>query len=353
MGNPGWVLPPGIGARHGFPVYRFAAKPNKAAIDAFWGRCDAIIAEWKKDHMEELPVEDAAPTDDLPIESEVNEGDPVVPKVYGFASMGFSSNEWINVLGSSEAAWTVRDVDKVKAMAPVTRLGDWALCWSPESKSAVVSRKVEKGDGEKLLDEVSSKPKGASTPRSVDDARILRIERNPTGKRQMTFTQQVLIMAKEDFKETDWVLIGPRSAPYVFTEVAKLQTGMVTRSGTWRHENGIDDHSHIGQAHELISEALELFVTVDQVDCFNLAGVESVVRVLQYHECEVKKKKEAKAPPDGGHYFRSRPRTTGGAIVDPELLRWIATKAGQDSAILKETRKAAEEAAAAKKAKAP
>jgi hypothetical protein len=39
--------------------------------------------------------------------------------------------------------------------------------------------------------------------------------------------------------------------------------------------------------------------------------------------------------------------------VDPELLRWIATKAGQDSAILKETRKAAEEAAAAKKAKAP
>ena len=57
MGNPGWVLPPGIGARHGFPVYRFAAKPNKAAIDAFWGRCDAIIAEWKKDHMEAMVVQ--------------------------------------------------------------------------------------------------------------------------------------------------------------------------------------------------------------------------------------------------------------------------------------------------------
>ena len=42
---------------------------------------------------------------------------------------------------------------------------------------------------------------------------------------------------------------------------------------------------------------------------------------------------------------------TGGAILDPKLLSWIASQASQDSAILKEQRKVAEEMAAARKAK--
>ena len=40
-----------------------------------------------------------------------------------------------------------------------------------------------------------------------------------------------------------------------------------------------------------------------------------------------------------------------GAIIDPELLKWIANRASQDSAILKEQRKAAEEAVLARKGK--
>ena len=37
--------------------------------------------------------------------------------------------------------------------------------------------------------------------------------------------------------------------------------------------------------------------------------------------------------------------------MDPELMKWIASKASQESAVLKEQRKAAEEQALAKKGK--
>ncbi len=49
--------------------------------------------------------------------------------------------------------------------------------------------------------------------------------------------------------------------------------------------------------------------------------------------------------------FRSRGKATGSCVLDPELLKRVAAKAGQDSAILKETRKAAEEATLSRKGK--
>jgi hypothetical protein len=126
---------------------------------------------------------------------------------------------------------------------------------------------------------------------------------------------------------------------------------MTARATTWRHENSIPDESHNGIVHELISEAVELFACVDQMDIMNSTGVETLMRHLQYAEYEVKKKRDAKSPVDGAYYFRGRPRATGGAIIDPELLKRIANKASQDSAVLKEQRKAAEEQALAKKGK--
>ncbi len=129
--------------------------------------------------------------------------------------------------------------------------------------------------------------------------------------------------------------------------------GAATRSVTWKHENAVPDDSHNGQLHEVISEAVDLFVTVDQVDAFNLAGVESLLRTLQYIEFEVRKKREAKLQVDNSYYFRSRPRNVGGAIIDPALLEYIAKRASQDSAVLKEQRKAAEEAALARKGGKP
>ena len=125
--------------------------------------------------------------------------------------------------------------------------------------------------------------------------------------------------------------------------------GLITRSQTWRHQNNIQDDSHVGSPHETISEAVEHMLCIDQYDGFNSAGIETLVRILQHLEFETKEKREAKAPLDCGHYWRSTVRTTGGAVICPELLKWISSSASTDHAVLKEMRKAAEEAAAQKK----
>ena len=64
----------------------------------------------------------------------------------------------------------------------------------------------------------------------------------------------------------------------------------------------------------------------------------------------MKKKQAAMRSYDQGEYFLGRPRRTGGALVSPELLLWVADKAQKGSAILKEQRKAAEERALLRKA---
>ena len=94
------------------------------------------------------------------------------------------------------------------------------------------------------------------------------------------------------------------------------------------------------------------FVCIDQYDLFNSAGAEVLARHMQYDEFENKKKRDAKAPADASHYFRPRMRQAGGAILDPELMKFIASKSLQESAVPNGQGKAAEEQALAKKGKA-
>eukprot|EP00972_Heterocapsa_arctica_P041921 6182688-Heterocapsa_arctica.AAC.1 len=74
--------------------------------------------------------------------------------------------------------------------------------------------------------------------------------------------------------------------------------GPATRHGQWKHDNRLQDDDNLGAQHEMLSEILELFGCFDQIDLVNSAGVESIVRHLQYSEFEVKKKCDAKKAPD-------------------------------------------------------
>ena len=68
-----------------------------------------------------------------------------------------------------------------------------------------------------------------------------------------------------------------------------------------------------------------------------------MVRQLQFIEHEVKRKSEARKTHDGSEFFLGRHRRTGGAIISPELLEWVAAKTARESSILKEQRKIADE----------
>ena len=104
--------------------------------------------------------------------------------------------------------------------------------------------------------------------------------------------------------------------------------------------------------HELVSEVLEQLGSVDQCDICNLVGAETLCLRMQHVEYEIRKRVEAKTPYDSSTYWMGKPRRTGGAIQSPDLAKFIASKASQESAIMKEQRKAEEERTLAR-AKAP
>ncbi len=359
-GNAAWRLPPGLGGHVGHAVYRFKKKPLMHELEDFLKRSEKLSEEFLAGEEPGAAIVDPAgarPARSVsgkgpqpPPLGDAREVKPDALAVGGFAAMNFTEFEWIAVTGPSVAPGTSFSSDAVKALLPVTTLGDWALL--ADAGGVAVLRRCKSGDGMPFLAQLAKDLRAVDkdeTPRSLEDARILPNSRNRTGKRFMPFPEQVAKMHLEKFGDDDWILVGPRSAPYVLQEIAKTNVGAATRSVTWKHENAVPDDSHNGQLHEVISEAVDLFVTVDQVDAFNLAGVESLLRTLQYIEFEVRKKREAKLQVDNSYYFRSRPRNVGGAIIDPALLEYIAKRASQDSAVLKEQRKAAEEAALARK----
>jgi hypothetical protein len=362
-GTKRWILPTGIGANHGQPVYRFAAQLRADQIAALLAESEVVKNEYlialnvpgpivpgvHRVRLHGKTPPGAAPAPTLPPAA------PVVDKgAGGFAKMDFSASEWITIGGACGDAGTVYSSDLVKTCLPLSTLGDYALVTEPGSDGITILGRVPTGKPESLLDAMvkihKEKGDGGGTPRGSGlDARILGFGRNRAGVRYLPFPEQVFKMSSEEYNEKDWLLVGPRSAMFCLQAVAALGTGMTARSTTWRHENSIQDDSHVGMTHELISEAIELMACVDQYDVANSTAGESLMRELQYLEYEVKKKRESKMNMDGSRYFRGRMKTTGGAIIDPELLKWIAKNAGQDSAILKEQRKAAEEFALAKK----
>ncbi len=348
VGTDRWVLPAGLGAHVGAPVYRFPARVANQEKETFFAKTADLVAAWEADGGDDVTaIVPAAPPASGDGASAV---DPLSP--HGFAQMKFDDAEWIALVGDAEPG-TCFARDTVRGQK-VSVMKDYALLGDATSGKVTVLHKVTTGGGDAAVAAVAKVYANKDldrTPRALDDARILKIIKNSSGKRYMDFASTVRRMKQEKFDESDWMLIGPRSAPYCLNEYARGGVGTSTRSTTWRHENSVQEESHHGVTHELISEALELFACVDQVDALNSAGIESLLRHKQYIEYEVKKRREAKKPADGAFYFRARSKATGGAVIDPALLKWIAETAARDSAILKEQRKAAEEQALARKDK--
>ena len=180
-------------------------------------------------------------------------------------------------------------------------------------------------------------------PAGSEDARTLAVKRNSSGERFRDLRSVAEDGSPSQFP--DWALQGPRTAHWLIREMAKTGMGPVARHSTWAHENRLNDDDKVRAHHSMLSELLELFCCHDQLDPTNLMGMEALARHLQYTEHEVMRKADAKKPYDNQMYYLGREKRTGGALVSPELTKWVADQAQRDSAILKEQRKAAEERA--------
>ena len=142
-----------------------------------------------------------------------------------------------------------------------------------------------------------------------DDARTLPVERNSAGERFRTFRPVAETSSQIDF--SDWPFDGPRTAAWLSREIGRTGMGPAAGHGQWKHENRLQDDDHHCRVHELLSELLEFFGCVDQLDVTNPAGLESLSRHLQYLEFEVKKMDAKKPSHDNSEYYLGRPRRTG------------------------------------------
>ena len=88
---------------------------------------------------------------------------------------------------------------------------------------------------------------------------------------------------------------------------------------------------------------LELFGCVDQLDLSNLAGAEVLCLQFQWRETQIRLRTDKDKAWDGSEFYLGRARKARGALQDPKLAKFIAGRAAVGAAVLKETRKAAEE----------
>ena len=115
--------------------------------------------------------------------------------------------------------------------------------------------------------------------------------------------------------------------------------------------------------HGLALRCVALAGCVDQLDLPNLAVVEALLREAQmteYHyrqierdEFEKARTKDKKAAAglsmDEVEYFQGTEKTATDSMIAPQLVEWIATQGERDASIMKQTRKAREERALARK----
>ena len=343
--GPRGGLPKGLGAAFGRPVYRFADRPKGAALQAWLDEAESQAEDLREERRRAPGADEPEPA-----------GEPALPLADGLADGGRS--DWCCVVAQgdvkrgkvyslpdsldtpseifvSSGSHGLYDLGRRGASAVMIRLAPDAL--AGDALRAFAAEVAAPVPG--LLD-------SPTPPAPAEDARTLAILRDSAGRRFRTLRSVTEAAEKSEFE--DWILSGPRTTLYVVTEIAKQSGGPVQRHTTWKHENKLNDEEHSVVAHEMLSEILELACTYDQVDVSNLASMEALARHMQFIEQKVKKKKETALNFDSQDYYLGRTRRTGGAIMCPELLKWVAESAARDSAILKEERKAAEERALAR-----
>ena len=108
---------------------------------------------------------------------------------------------------------------------------------------------------------------------------------------------------------------------------------------------------------ETLCRILESMATYDQIDVFNSAAAEVVVRKIQLieekHRDRLLQHQGLVDQGDDINLFTGAPGTRGGACVAPALQSWIAEQLAKESSVLKERRKAREERILAKPKKHP
>ena len=175
------------------------------------------------------------------------------------------------------------------------------------------------------------------------DVRILPIRYDEAGERWRLLQDSIGVVEQADFE--DWPLDNLRSTKRLLTDLRRNNRTFMQSHSDWVEHSGVRDGGRSIHEHRVLSKALELALSYDQLALVNLASMEVLVkrRMLIEHAYQGRAATPSFAVAD---YFMGYNDVSSGAFVDPELERYAAKKLKERNELDKELRLKKEEAAA-------
>jgi len=182
----------------------------------------------------------------------------------------------------------------------------------------------------------------------VDDMRTLEVKYQPgqSNLRGRSFADGVASAVEHAC--TDWPIPGPRTCMWLLSAFVLSDTTPMRRHFWWRSTLGLGANDDGVDEHGFLSELLEVSMSFDQLNSSDLVVLEHISRRYQTWEetyADILRAKSNGARGNRGLDTEERAlylgtgTSTTAALVAPDLQAYVATKAGERSAILRERRK--------------
>ena len=215
--------------------------------------------------------------------------------------------------------------ERVQPAAGHSRDGVWGLF--PMTDSENVTRPVQ-------LARSSIATEGEDT-HAGEDARTLEVKYAASGERLRNFKETVNELQQVEFD--DWPL-EPRTAMPCLKAVAQVAESAFGQHLSWVQQSRIPENDRVVHENEVLSRALDLAISYDSLNVANQASFELIIRRKQLlaEECS-----DVDTTPSyaGADHLMGASYRPGGAIIVPELTKYVADRMHQESQIMKEKRK--------------
>ena len=248
------------------------------------------------------------------------------------------------------------------AFFPPRRLGDLPLILKEveidgvQAESMRLKEKVkfcagardgDEEEGERLPPEFATK--GGSSGDNFGglrgDLRILPVKFDEAGERARRLDETVPYVIEQEFE--DWPLDAVRNTRYVMRQLRSGSRTWLTSHTEWVKYSGIRNTDRAIHEHKLLSKALDLAQSYDQLHMVNLACVE--VLVFRRMLIESAYRGHPDTPKYTGGEYMLGYREDDAAIINPAALQYVSKKMKQDTEVMKEHRLKVEEEAAVRK----
>jgi hypothetical protein len=177
----------------------------------------------------------------------------------------------------------------------------------------------------------------------LDDLRILPVHFDAQGIRRREFSQAVSMMLDGVPLGGGLQLEGPTSGLNVLKSLRDQSMTPTSFHEFWLRSADIPKGDRSTYEHECLSRILESLVTIDQLNIVALQGAELICRRLQVIR-EAHRVSPTSPDYTAADYYMGWKYRRGAHGVDSDLTQYVAGEMRNDAAVMKEARKAKEEA---------